>query len=155
MQVLNREYPLERFDRYFTIFYLVVNPKTGHFKYSSAGHPPAIILKKNGEIELLDKRGMLIGLQHLTHSEDLSYEEGEGFLKDGDKVFLYTDGIIESKNPQGEQFGADRFYDLLKSLQKEPINTIIQKVYQTLSSFSNHFEDDVSLIGFEKGAGPF
>lgn len=150
MTALNEEYPLERFDRFFTIFYFIVNPTTGHFKYSSAGHPPAVILKKNAEIELLDKRGPLIGLAQIAPKGALIFEEGEGVLEEGDKVFLYTDGIIELKNLQKEQFGAQAFYDLLKNLHQEPVNVIIQKIHQSLKNFNPHFEDDVSIISFEK-----
>jgi sigma-B regulation protein RsbU (phosphoserine phosphatase) len=144
MLALNNEYPFERFDRFFTIFYLTVDPLTGHFQYSSGGHPPAIILKKNGELKLLDERGILIGVR-----KDLIVEEADGFLENRDKVFLYTDGVIECKNRQGEQFGTHRFYDLLKSLQHEPIETIVKKVDETLRTFSHDIEDDMSLMGFE------
>lgn len=150
MSILNEEYPLERFDRFFTIFYLVVDKSTGHFRYSNGGHPPGIILKKDGKLKLLDQRGMIIGLKQILSKEQLIFGEGEGFLENGDKVFLYTDGVIELENQQGEQFGANRFYDLLKSLHTESIDKIIQEVDQTLRSFSDYFEDDVSLIGFEK-----
>lgn len=150
MMVLNEEYPWERFDRFFTIFFLIVDSSTGHFKYSRGGHPPAIILKKNGELKLLDQGGIIIGLKKILKEKNLVFEEGEGFLEDGDKVFLYTDGIIELKNQQGEEFGTQRFYALLQSLHKESIDTIIQKIHQALRSFSDYFEDDVSLIGFEK-----
>lgn len=149
MNVLNEEYPIERFDRFFTIFYLIIDPSTGHFKYSSGGHPPAILLKKNSELKLLDKGGAFIGLKKLLSEEDLMFDEGEGFLENGDKIFLYTDGIIELKNQQGEQFGADRFYALLKRLQNEPVTTIIQEIYQTLKKFSHDFVDDISLMGIE------
>lgn len=146
MGVLNKEYPFERFDRFFTIFYLIVDDATGHFKYTSGGHPPAIILKKNGELKLLEKGGTVIGLE----SQDSVFEEGEGVLENGDKVFLYTDGILELENQKGEPFGAPRFHALLKSLHKEPIGTIIQEVRQVLRGFSNYVDDDMSLIGFEK-----
>ncbi len=150
IKALHVEYPWERFDRFFTIFYLILDPSTGHFKYSSAGHPPAIILKKNGEFKLLDKVGMIIGLNKFLIKEELLIEEAEGFLEEGDKVFLYTDGIIELKNPQGEQFGTHRFHALLKNHHKESVNTIIKKIHQALRNFSESFKDDISLIGFEK-----
>ena len=150
MILLNEEYPFERFDRFFTIFYLIVDRSTGHFKYCNGGHPPAVIIKRNGELQLLNPRGMSIGLKKLSQKEYSIFEEGEGFLEEGDKVFLYTDGILELENQQGEQFGAERFYALLQSLHQEPINTIIQEVDQALRSFSDYFEDDISLIGFER-----
>ena len=84
MSALNKEYPFERFDRFFTAFYLVVDPYTGHFKHSCAGHPPAIIIKRSGGFKLLDKGGATIGID-----SNLSFEEAEGFLEDGDKVYLY------------------------------------------------------------------
>lgn len=146
IKLLNEEYPIERFDRYFTIFYLVVDSSTGHFKYSSAGHPPAIILKKSGELKILENKGMLIGLS----MEDSTLEESEGYLEDGDKVFLYTDGVTELKNSQGRQFGDQAFYDLLLGMRHKPIDIIIQETYQTLKNFSDNFEDDISIIGFGK-----
>jgi phosphoserine phosphatase RsbU/P len=88
---------------------------------------------------------VIIGL-----NEGIPFEEAEGVLEDGDKVFLYTDGIIELENHEGEQFGAVRFYALLESLQKESINTIVQEVYNSLKSYNHHFQDDISLLGFEK-----
>lgn len=145
IMALDEEYPLDRFDRFFTIFCLVADPITGFFKYSSAAHPPAVVIKKNGECELLNKGGTVIGLNKI-----LPFEEVEGFLEEGDKVFLYTDGIIELKNQEGVQFGADRFYRLLQNLHKEPINIVVQEVYASLRNFNSFFQDDVSLLGFEK-----
>lgn len=149
MHVLNEEYPLERFDRFFTIFYLEIDPFTGHFKYSNGGHPPAIILRKNGELELLDQRGMIIGLKKFLDLEDQVFEEYEGFLEYGDRVFLYTDGIIEHRNNNNELFGSERLHTLLKSLHKKPINEIVEEIHRTLQNFSKHSIDDISLIAFQ------
>lgn len=143
MKALNEEYPFERFERYFTIFYLVVDPRTGQYKYSSGGHPPAVIVKQNGDLKLLNQHNMLIGVQN-----DIEFDEFEGVLEKGDQVFLYTDGITELKNQQGELFGSERFYALLKSLHQKPLSTIVQKVDMTLQEFSSNAEDDVSLVGF-------
>lgn len=71
-------------------------------------------------------------------------------LENGDKAFLYTDGIIELKNQEGKQFGADRFYALLESMKDEPIVKIVQKVSESLKSYPTNFQDDISLLGFEK-----
>lgn len=145
MLALNDEFPLERFDRFFTICYLIVDPTSGHLKYSCAAHPPAIILKKRGGIKILDKQGPLIGF-----NKTLQFEEGEEILESGDKVFLYTDGIIELKNSAGEQFGIEKFNSLLEKLRSEPIDTIIDEVSKTLKEYNSNFQDDVSLLAFEK-----
>ncbi|MFN4173481.1 MAG: PP2C family protein-serine/threonine phosphatase [Parachlamydiaceae bacterium] len=147
MSALNKEYPFERFERFFTVFYLILDPFTGYFKYSCAGHPPAVLLKRSGGYKLLDKGGVTIGIE-----KNLSFEEAEGFLDDGDKVIMYTDGILELEDPNGEPFGANRFYALLESLKKEPISIIIQEVTKSLNSFNNFSADDISLLGFERNS---
>jgi len=55
MKALDDSYPISRFDKYFTIFYCILNISSGKLIYSSAAHPPPIIIKSNKEIEILDK----------------------------------------------------------------------------------------------------
>lgn len=146
MVALDKEYPIERFDRYFTIFYLILDLELGNLTYSSAGHPPAIILKKNAGCKLLDLGGTIIGL-----NRNLPFEERVETLDEGDKVFLYTDGVIEMKNKEEELYGADRLQAFLESVREEPIDKMISALHQSLEVFAQGAlpQDDVSIIGFE------
>jgi sigma-B regulation protein RsbU (phosphoserine phosphatase) len=143
---LEKEYPLERFDRYFTVFYLVLDTKTGVLTYSGAGHPPAIVLRKNEPLKLLDLGGPLIGL-----NRSLDFKEGTAALEEGDKVILYTDGVSEMRNIDGHIFGMERLCELLENLKNEPIDSIINQVYHSIQDFGKGFEtqDDISIFGFE------
>ncbi|OIP88864.1 MAG: hypothetical protein AUK55_15485 [Syntrophobacteraceae bacterium CG2_30_61_12] len=146
LQQLDREYPLDRFDKYFTIVYAVLNVHTGHLSYSNAAHPCPVLLHADGTLELLDKGGTIIGLDGAV-----PFEEGELDLHRGDKLFLYTDGLTEYQNDEGGFFGQDRFHDLLASLRDRSLSVILDRVYEAMTQFGNRvkLQDDVSILGIE------
>lgn len=147
---LDKEYPIERFDRFFTIAYLILDLTTGELSYSSAGHPPGVLLRSDQPPQLLNQGGPIIGL-----SGKFSFDEESVKLAAGDKVILYTDGVTESESSNGQLFGAERLYGLLDVIKKEPVERIVETVQQTLTDFrqNKHSKDDISLLGFEfKGA---
>ena len=80
-----------------------LNPATGVVEYCSAGHPPALLLRANGELELLSDGGMLLGVLPAT-----PYVSGSFTLGAGDVLLIYSDGITESANSAGEEFGHAR-----------------------------------------------
>ncbi len=114
LQTLDHEYPIDRFDKYFTIVYMIIDTKNGTLTYSSAAHPPPVILRRRGGLELLDKGGTIIGLDGLV-----PFDEGEKVLQQGDRIILYTDGVAEYQNNDGKSFGEDRFYSLLESTKQQ------------------------------------
>lgn len=147
MQNLDKEYPLERFNRYFTIFYIVFDISTGTLSYSCGGHPPAIILSKNKNIKLLEKGGTIIGFSH-----SLPFEQGTETLDPGDKVILYTDGVVEMKNPNNELYGTERLYELLEKIKNKPVSEIVNSIKTALEIFGQGVavEDDISIMCFER-----
>ncbi len=163
LKLLDLEFPIERFDRYFTIFYLILDQSSGNLIYSSAGHPPAIILKKNQIFKVLDKGGIMIGLNLKTRDDNTPlthdvnhkhlqvFDEGFETLEDGDKIFLYTDGVVEVRNQDGECYGQNRLFNLLESIKHKSVKNIIDEVHGSFMSFANQvaYQDDISLIGFE------
>jgi sigma-B regulation protein RsbU (phosphoserine phosphatase) len=148
---LDTEFPFERFNNFFTITYLIINTKTGELKYSSAGHPHSIILRANGTLELLQKGGPAIGMGefHVLSEKKNRFEEGYPQMNPGDKLFVYTDGIVEYENPEGEFYGTDRFYKALKSMQGEAVTDIVEKSIKSLMDFGNNAkpQDDITLLG--------
>lgn len=141
---LNKEYPIERFERYFTIFYAILNTQTGYLSYSSAGHPPSLLLQQNERFKLLNCGGTIIGFNN-----ELPTEEGRENLKKGDKLVFYTDGIIELKNIDNAVYGFDRFCDLLESIKEKPVDVIVDTVMQSIKEFNPTPQDDISLMCIE------
>jgi sigma-B regulation protein RsbU (phosphoserine phosphatase) len=153
LNALDKEFPFERFDNFFTITYVIINTKSGDTIYSNAGHPYPILLRKSKTIELLNKKGPIIGMGDFNFLDDrkIGFEEGQLKIKPGDKLFIYTDGIVEYQNHNEELYGDDRFYRNLKMLKNESLHNIIDQCIRSLMEFGNNTkpQDDITLLGLE------
>ena len=146
ISALDAEFPMERFDMFFTMIYAVLNTRRGDLVYSRAGHPPAIILHRDGTLELLQKGGPVVGCGWLG-----PFEEERRELSPGDKLILYSDGITEYENPSGEFYGTDRLLASVKGLKREPIGVLLDGLVAALLEFGEYVmpQDDISLLGIE------
>ena len=153
LNALDKEFPFERFNNFFTITYFIINTKNGDTIYSNAGHPYPILLRKNETLELLKKGGPTIGMRDFDVLDDrkIRFEEGQLKIKPGDKLFIYTDGIVEYQNDNEEFYGDDRFYNSLKVLKNESVHNIIDQCIKSLMEFGNNTspQDDITLLGLE------
>jgi sigma-B regulation protein RsbU (phosphoserine phosphatase) len=146
LHVLNRQLydDLNRAELFISMFYAKVDCRQRVLTYSSAGHNrPFVIRHGSNAIEELDAEGLLIGIR-----DKVIFEEKQVHLQAGDLFIMFTDGIIEAEDPQGEQFGALRFCELLENNRFLPPGEIIEAVLQGVRHFSGseQFTDDVSLV---------
>lgn len=143
---LEKEYPFERFEEFFTISYLLVNPHTGLVRYSSAGHPPPLLLRRDGRTERLAAGGTLIGV-----GEMVDFEEGEVQLEPGDRLYMYTDGITEHCDPHGEPYGEEQFRRQLLTSSGKPLGDATRDALIAMREFGGSTLplDDVTLVGLE------
>jgi sigma-B regulation protein RsbU (phosphoserine phosphatase) len=95
-----------------SLFLAKLDPITGLVKYCSAGHPPALLLRANGELEFLSDGGLLLGVVPAA-----PYVSGCFELAVGDVLMIYSDGITESVNDAGEEFGYARLEAHLRNAQ--------------------------------------
>jgi len=146
LEELDREYPFERFEEFFTISYLLIDIRSGLLRYSNGGHPPPVLIHADGETSVLEKGGTIVGL-----GTEVPFQEGELYLRPGDRVLLYTDGLIETANAAGELFGMKRLVRKLSVLRREPLSMICRKVLESVEVFNRtgHLEDDATLVGLE------
>lgn len=143
---LNRAFPFERFDTFFTIVYTIIDLDNGTLSYSCAGHPPPLRLHSDGRQEELLERGPVIGTGTVE-----AYTQQTVKLKPGEKLLLYTDGILDNINENGAIFGRERFLECLKRHQQLSIQQIVSQVFRQVKEYSpsGKLEDDVSIIGIE------
>jgi sigma-B regulation protein RsbU (phosphoserine phosphatase) len=153
LEFLDREFTFDRFNNFFTMNYVIVNTKTGRLASSSAGHPPPILLRKDGTLKLLRKGGRPLGTidLRLSDEEPIIYEEEHEQLLAGDKLIFYTDGVYEYQNAQGLFYGNARFYDRLQELKDQTVDRLVAAVFESLLIFGNNAvpKDDISLLGVE------
>ena len=153
LEFLDREYPFERFNNFFTMNYVVLNIKTGTLLSSSAGHPPPLILRSDGTLITLKKGGRPIGTIDLRISADepIVYEEDQEQIGGEDKLLFYTDGVNEYQDDQGEFYGNQRFHERIKALKDQPVSDLIEASFEALKTFGKNAapKDDISLLGIQ------
>ena len=147
MELLDREYPLERFDSFFSMIYIVLDVRDGSFVICNAGHMPALVFRGDGRIEKLKKGGTVIGLDGMV-----PFEQQEEKLYKGDRLLLYTDGVTDFMNSRQELFGKDRFIRVAGSLRNQPLEEMIAGIYEAMMAFGDGFpvQDDVSILGIAR-----
>lgn len=128
-----------------TVFYGILNHRTGELDYTNGGHNPAYILRgKNGELERLGRFPNLV----VGGFEDFSYKSESAQLNPDDSLFLYTDGITEAFDAKEQPFGDERLEDSLVELYHDDAKTIIEGVYADLGDFIGDTtqSDDITMV---------
>ena len=128
-----------------TVFYGILNHRTGALDYTNGGHNPAYVLRgKNGELERLGHFPNLV----IGGFENFSYKSESAQLDPGDSLFLYTDGITEAFDAKDEAFGDERLEDSLVELYHDDAKTIIEGVYADLGEFigDRTQSDDITML---------
>ena len=125
-----------------SLFLAKLDPITGIVRYCSAGHPPAMLLRANGEMELLSEGGTLLGVVPAA-----SYACGSFELGAGDVLMIYSDGITESLNCAGEEFGYGHVEDQLRRAQGGAADAVLFSVLGAVQDFAAAcpLVDDMSL----------
>ena len=125
-----------------SLFLANLNPATGALHYSSAGHPPALVLRADGELERLCEGGLLLGVL-----SDAEYSRGAVQLNYGDMLVVYSDGIIESLNHAGQEFGYDRLEAQLRKSRADSADSVLFSVLGAVQDFAGTrpLIDDMSL----------
>ncbi|MEM7426007.1 MAG: SpoIIE family protein phosphatase [Pseudomonadota bacterium] len=133
-------------DLYFTMGLAFIDVVTGHVEMTQCGHPAALVQRRNGQVEFMGDGGSPIGLVPFASYEILSFS-----LAPGDRLFLYSDGLSECENVDGEQFddtGLERFF---RSRDDERPLFSLKHLMAELDRFRQNcpFSDDVSSMLIE------
>ncbi len=116
--------------------YGILDLDTNVFRFCRAGHEPGLVVRaKTGEVGELCPSGMALGLDPGALFDE-TLEEAVVTLEPGDLLVLYTDGITETANPEGEEFGRERLAEVLRESRRLPLAEIRQQVDRALCAFA-------------------
>ncbi len=129
-------------DRFITFFYAQLDGPTRVFRYTSAGHNPPFLLRGDGTHQRLREGGGVLGV-----FPDQKFDLGSVQLAPGDRVILFTDGVTEANNPEGEEFGEARLLGLLEENRVCSAGELQGKILNAAAAFSGgHLRDDITLL---------
>jgi serine phosphatase RsbU (regulator of sigma subunit)/catechol 2,3-dioxygenase-like lactoylglutathione lyase family enzyme len=127
---------------YATLFFGAYDDDTRKLRYSNCGHPPALLLRGDDGLERLGATSTVVGL---FEKWDCTMEERE--LAPGDAVLLYTDGVTEALNGEGEEFGEKRLLEATRQHRELSLPELLVAVADQARRFSPHEQtDDITLI---------
>jgi serine phosphatase RsbU (regulator of sigma subunit) len=130
-------------SRFVTALYGVLDTNTLRFTYSCAGHYPGILVHEDGAIEELSDGGTVLGA-----FPTVRYEEAFTVFSPGDMLVLYTDGVTEALNAEGEEFGVPRLVDLAVTARGRSAAKIVAAIERAVRNFSKRKVpgDDLTLV---------
>ena len=135
-------------DIYLTLIYGLMHQPSGQVTLVQAGHPhPLLVHPHETSIERIGSGGFPVGL-----FPNLHYTESSFRMDPGDRLFLYSDGIIECHDPAGEQYGLGRLEALVLGKDDVDPSELVEMVRRDLQSWrgGDDFDDDISLVMLER-----
>lgn len=131
-------------ERYLSAFLAIYNSQTQTLKYAKAGHFDQCLYRaKTKKLEILKTEGMFIGAFN-----DGQFQEASCQIESDDRLFLYTDGLFEIRNPQDELYGEKRLYTLFELIGHNPIKELHEQILTTTRQFAEGTKpnDDTCLL---------
>jgi len=139
---LNRRFQPQG-DGYFTMIYAVLDTETHEIRLCQAGHPSPIKITADGVASEIGDGGFPVGLW-----PDMTYEETRTMLLPGERLVLYSDGVLACLNNEGAPYSIEQMQDIIKSKAGEPLKDVLQAVQADLERWTQgkEFPDDISLL---------
>jgi serine phosphatase RsbU (regulator of sigma subunit) len=125
-----------------TCFYGILDPMKGTMRFANAGQDLPYLRRADACVSEVYATGMPLGLM-----PDMTYEEGEVALHDGDSILFYSDGLVEAHDPRRQMFGFHRLMALLG--REAPADGQIATLLRELAGFTGvgwEQEDDITLV---------
>jgi len=142
LEGLNELFPMERHhDMFFTVWYGILDVRSGVLRWSGAAHPPALLLGPDGSVTRLESQGLMIGA-----ATGIPYDTVEATLAPGSRLLLYSDGIFELPRPDGTVATLEDFILHAARACTGPDALEAMLAHARRVQASDSFKDDVSLL---------
>ncbi len=135
-----REVLLQRMNEYLvkntpenkmvTLFLAELDTVTGDLIYTNAGHNPPLIVRATGQVQNLDSNSLVLGLL-----SEARFTTDDAKLEPGDRLIIYTDGVVEAFNKRDEEFGEARLRDFAVKEARRPAVSFQEELYKAVLAF--------------------
>jgi len=136
-------------SRFITLFYAVYTPATGGLTYVNAGQTPPLLRRQDGRYERLEGTGIALGM-----FDGSTYTAAQTILSAGDTLVLYSDGITEAEDPDGQPFeesGLERVVSTYAAFSAAEMGTELLKAIER-HAHDSRFGDDLTILILKKGS---
>jgi sigma-B regulation protein RsbU (phosphoserine phosphatase) len=127
-------------QQFITAAYVHLDSQAGELRYSAAGHPPMLVLRR-GEVTEVEENGFMLAVFSFA-----TYLNAVSSLEPGDRILMYTDGIVEAFNADREEYGKDRLRALLRQCASLSHTETADKIMSTVQGWAVTQEDDLTLL---------
>jgi len=135
-------------EQYVSAAYLWIDTERGKAWYSAAGHPP-LLRWREGKLERIESNGLLFGV-----IPDPEYPVRELTIRTGERLLLYTDGLIEAQHGSGEFFGDQKMEEVIRKNQARPPAELLEQMLSEIRAWqpaSQPQQDDITLVVIDVG----
>jgi phosphoserine phosphatase RsbU/P len=126
--------------QFVTAAYVYLDAERGELCYAAAGHPPMLLLRQ-GKVSAIEENGLLMGV-----FSSAPYSSTKRALAPGDRLLLYTDGVIEAANGGEEEFGQERLGKLLASSAGMTVEDLADLILSTVQDWAPAQMDDLTVV---------
>jgi serine phosphatase RsbU (regulator of sigma subunit) len=130
-------------NRFITVFFCILNGETGELTFCNAGHNPPLIVRANGEHELLEGGGPVIGI-----IPSIEYRAYKMMLEVGDTLVIYSDGVTEAADASDDEFETERLAETVRLGRHLPATQIVDQIRQavTVHAAGAPQSDDITIM---------
>jgi phosphoserine phosphatase RsbU/P len=128
--------------RFISFFYALLDATTGTLTFTNAGHYLPMLVRANGVVDRLGLGGPVLGV-----IPDANYEQGQVSMSAGDRLVLYTDGLTEARDGEGDEFGEERLIDAIVAHRACSAPALQARLTEAVLRFTNgSLQDDATLM---------
>ncbi|HEX9187511.1 MAG TPA: SpoIIE family protein phosphatase [Vicinamibacteria bacterium] len=139
-------------SKYVTFFLAALDPLSGRLDFVNAGHNPPLLVRKDGSVEKLSDGGLVLGM-----FENIVYDGGRVELRPGDSLVVYSDGVTETWDPDGEEFGEESLIPLAvksRTLDAESLQNVILREIERFEAGARATDDRTIVVLRREEARP-
>jgi phosphoserine phosphatase RsbU/P len=153
LRKVNRQlYPDIKEDMFISMAYLILDHQRDGVMLARAGHDAPLLYKRNSQtVAPVKSPGMVVGIDSGNVFDRLTADFAVPLERD-DCLILYTDGVTEALNTEGDEFGLDRMIQSVRASATEGAQTIVKRIIEDVRNFTGSVpqNDDITLIAIRK-----